>query len=337
MKIILSEALHNKFKNRLIFESIPMSSFELQDTLNPDIFDLETGLMRPEVRKVLLQVGKDFYEYLGVEWVEMKDIILTGSNANYNWSKYSDVDLHVVIPYSEISKNADLVDDYMWTKKELWNTEHDMKIKKYEMELYAQDTAAKLVSGGVYSVLYNKWLVKPSRKDINLDKDAIRALVEAIEKRIDELVKRFVAGDCYGLIGDVDDLKGDIRDLRQKGLSSGGEFSPENIAFKAIRRLGLLDKLDEIKDTLYDDSLSIEKSRKEKSDDGELKKEPAQKKVEKDKDKETGEGEGRYMIQGRRFISLRKAEKVLGIPKSTIEYRVKSDNPEYSDYKEVGT
>lgn len=336
MRIILSETLHRKIQKTLMLESVPLSSFEMQDTLNPEIFD-EEDRMLPEVRKVLLQIGKDFYKYLGVEWIEMQDIILTGSLANYNWSKFSDVDLHVVIPYNEISRNSDLVDEFTWTKKELWNEEHDLEIKDYEIELYAQDTNAKLVSGGIYSVLFDKWIKHPEKGEVNLDKEAIKRFVGAIEKKIDALVKRMVAGDCYGLTGDIDDLKGDIRDLRQRGLEGGGEFSPENIAFKAIRRMGLLDKMDGMKDKLYDDSLSIPKSREEKADSGELERRQPDKEKEIEKDKETGEGKGRYMIQGRRFVSLRKAEKVLGIPKSTIEYRVKSDNPEFSDYGEVTT
>lgn len=336
MKLLINEQQYNQSIKKIILEDINLSSFEMQDTLSPDIFD-EDEMMLPEVRKVLLQVGKDFYEYLGTSWVDLHDIILTGSLANYNWSKFSDVDLHIIIPYEQISKNKDLVEEFTWSKKELWNLEHDIKIKDYEVEVYAQDTEEDLVAGGVYSVLHNKWLRRPEKKDVTLDSKAINSIVNSFEDKIAVLFRRFLAGDTYGLMDDIDDLKADIRDLRKKGLATGGEFSSENISFKALRRMGLLDKLGDMKSNLYDDDMSIEKNRAEKARDGDLikKRPPAEEKpAEKEKGNEE-EGKGRYMIQGRRFNSLRKAEKVLGIPKSTIEYRVKSDNPKYSSYKEM--
>lgn len=335
MKLLLNEQQYRNYIKSVVLEDVNLSSFKTQDTLSPDIFD-EKEMMLPEVRKILLQVGKDFFEYLGTPWVDLQDIILTGSLANYNWSKFSDVDLHIIIPYNQISKNKDLVEEFTWTKKELWNQEHDIKIKDYEIEVYAQDTEEDLVAGGIYSVLNNKWIRKPEKVDVNLDSAAISKLVDYFEDKIGDLFKRFLAGDTYGLIDDLDDLKSTISDLRKKGLTTGGEFSPENIAFKALRRMGLLDKMSDMKTELYDDDMSIDKTRSEKSADGDLVKSKAVEKDEpKEKEKDTEEGKGRYMIQGRRFISLRKAEKVLGIPKSTIEYRVKSDSPQYSSYKEM--
>lgn len=336
MKIIITEAQLVGIRTNILLEKLNLSSFEMQDQLNPDIFD-ENDKMIPVVRKKLLQIGKDFYEFLGTDWVDLVDIILTGSLANYNWSKFSDVDLHIVIPFNQISKNKELVEELTWAKKELWNTEHDIKIKDYEVELYAQDTEDDLVAGGVYSVLHDKWLRHPERQDVNLDKSAIGKLVDEFEGRIDKLLKKMIAGDCYGITGDIDDLKADISDMRKRGLATGGEFSPENIAFKSLRRTGALDKLDAMKNELYDGSMSVEKSRKEKADSGELKKtkRPEQEK-EKPSDDDAGDKGGQWMIQGRRFSSLRKAEKVLGIPKSTIEARVKSDSPEFSGYKKVG-
>ena len=332
MKLIIPTQIYRK----IILENINLSSFEIQETLSPDVFD-EDEQMLEEVQKTLLKVGKDFFEYLKTPWVDLTDIILTGSLANYNWSKFSDVDLHIVIPYKQISKNNDLVEEFTWAKKELWNQEHDIKIKDYVIETYAQDVDEDLVAGGIYSVLFDKWIRKPERAEINLDSDKIDALVSQYEDEMSALFKRFLAGDTYGLIGDIDDLKANLRDLRKKGLTSEGEFSAENIAYKALRRMGLLDKLSDIKSEIYDDEMSIEKDRAEKVADGDIVKptKAPDKETEKGGNDEVGQGEGRYLVQGRRFTSLRQAEKALGIPKSTIEYRVKSDNPNYSSYKEL--
>ena len=68
-------------------ENIDLSSFKIKDTLNPKIFDREQE-MHKEVRKRLLMIADDFFETLDIGWVEISDIILTGSLANYNWSRF---------------------------------------------------------------------------------------------------------------------------------------------------------------------------------------------------------------------------------------------------------
>jgi len=334
MKIILKEGVYNKIRG-IIKESIPLYSFQMKDTLNPDIFD-ENNDMHSEVRKKLLATGKRFYEYLGVDWVELKDITLTGSLANYNWSKFSDVDLHIIIPYEDISKKHELVDEFTWSKKELWNSEHDIKIKNYDVELYAQDVKGGLVAGGIYSILYDKWIKRPEKEDVNIDKDKVTKIVKGIDKEIDALVRKYLGGDCYGLTGDIKLLKNKISTLRKRGLADGGEFSSENIAFKSLRRMGSLDKLDKMKNDLVDNSLSVDKSREEKYNSGELKKIKKKNKQEKkNKPKQKGEDTPKYMIQGKRYASFRDAEKETGIAKSTIEYRVNSTNSDYNDYKKL--
>ena len=46
--------------------------------------------------------------YLGIDFF-IHDILLTGSLANYGWSKYSDVDLHIVIDFDESNHNNKLL------------------------------------------------------------------------------------------------------------------------------------------------------------------------------------------------------------------------------------
>lgn len=329
MKFIVNENVFRALRKRKLDEEFDLSSFQLQDTLCPDIFD-ENNQMHPEVRKNLLQVGMDFYDFCNIEWVDIEDIILTGSLANYNWSQYSDVDLHVVLPYKEITKNSDLAEEFGWTKKTLWNNEHDVYIKKFPIELYLQDSEAALVAGGIYSVLHDKWIKFPEKQDMQLDERLIQRFIGFFESRIRGLYQRFSAGDTNGLLEQIDAIKRAISGLRKKGLNSRGEFSAENIAFKGLRRLGLLDTLDDMKADIYDSNLSYAHE-KERPPAPRV----AQKPVEPKEDKTIVPGEGRYFIMGRRFTSLRQAEKKLGIPKSTLQYRVKSDSPEFSQYKEI--
>ena len=86
-------------------ESIDLSSFQIRETLNPSIFD-DTQHMYEDVRTRLLMIADDFFETLNVGWVDIDDIILTGSLANYNWSQFSDVDVHILVDYEEVDDNV---------------------------------------------------------------------------------------------------------------------------------------------------------------------------------------------------------------------------------------
>ena len=96
---------------------INLSSFKFKDELNPYIFK-ENGEMDGEVRLKLLDIADQYIEFLALPWVDIVDIIVTGSIASYNWSKYSDVDLHIIVDYNQIDDNIDLVEDLLYLKKD---------------------------------------------------------------------------------------------------------------------------------------------------------------------------------------------------------------------------
>ena len=73
-------------------------------------------------RGQLLDIADDFTDSLQVDWVKPKDIIITGSIANYNWSEeYSDIDLHVLYDFKKVDKRVDFVKNYFDAKKKNWN------------------------------------------------------------------------------------------------------------------------------------------------------------------------------------------------------------------------
>ncbi len=80
-----------------------ISSFDLQKTLQPKIWTESGQKMNPRVRRNLLEIAYQFIDSFGLD-VIVDDIIVTGSIANYNWSEYSDVDLHILIDYNQFSK-----------------------------------------------------------------------------------------------------------------------------------------------------------------------------------------------------------------------------------------
>ena len=160
-------------------EDIDLSSFEVRSTLNPKIFDKEQH-MHEDVRRRLLMIADDFFETLNVGWVDIDDIILTGSLANFNWSKFSDVDLHILVDFGEVDENEELVKEYFNSKKNLWNEKHDITIKGYDVELYMQDTEEPHVSSGVYSILWDGWVVQPDSTKKEIDSKKVEQKVNNI-------------------------------------------------------------------------------------------------------------------------------------------------------------
>ena len=241
-------------------ENIDLSSFEVRSTLNPKIFN-KGQHMHEDVRRRLLMIADDFFETLNVGWVDIDDIILTGSLSNYNWSKFSDVDLHILVDFKEVDDNEELVKEYFNSKKNLWNEKHDITIKGYDVELYMQDTTEPHVSSGVYSILWDGWVVKPDSTKKEIDAKKVEQKVNNIVDAIYDIYYMYKHEEYDKTIRMVKNLKEKIKKMRQTGLDREGEYSFENIAFKVLRRTMYLDKLSDIETKAYDKSLTLDESK----------------------------------------------------------------------------
>jgi len=240
-------------------ESLDLSSFKAKDKLNPKIFD-KNNHMYEDVRTTLLMIADDFFETLDIGWVDIDDIILTGSLANYNWSRFSDVDVHILLKFEDVDDNVNLVKEYFNSKKALWNDKHEITIKGYDVELYVQDTHESHVSSGVYSVLWNGWVVEPEKGSKKIDAKKVEQKVNNIVDSIVHIYGIYKDGEYDKAIRSIQTLKEKIKKMRQSGLDRDGEYSFENIAFKVLRRMEYLDKLSEIETKAYDKSLTLVES-----------------------------------------------------------------------------
>jgi predicted nucleotidyltransferase len=252
--------------NEATENDVDLSSFKIQKELNPKIW--VKGLMDSRVRLKLLDIAQDFIDFLDVNWVKPEDTIVVGSIANYNWSRYSDIDLHVVIDYTKVDERKKFVENYFQSKKKEWNDTHDeISIFGYPVELYVQDKDADNASSAVYSLDKNKWIKKPERdvftkKDI--DSQAIKKKASSIMTDIEDLEKKTGSadGDEYKnrkLYDDTSDLIDDITSKRKTSLSkTKDEMNTDNLVFKVLRRNGYLDKLFNLRDKTYDKMNSIE-------------------------------------------------------------------------------
>jgi predicted nucleotidyltransferase len=240
-------------------ESIDLSSFQVKDNLNPKIFDREQH-MHKDVRTRLLMIADDFFETLDIGWVEIDDIILTGSLANYNWSKFSDVDLHILVDFDEVDENVELVRSYFNSKKNLWNEKHNITVKGYDVELYLQDTEEPHIASGVYSVMWDKWNIKPEKQDFKIDSKKVRQKANSLIDSIKYFFELYKGGDYDKVIRSIKNIKQKIKKMRQSGLDRDGEYAYENITFKVLRRMEFLDKLSELETLAYDKSLTLDES-----------------------------------------------------------------------------
>jgi hypothetical protein len=239
---------------------VDLTGFKMQDNLNPKVWDGDK--LKPEIRKNLLKIADDYFNGLELEGVDIEDVTFTGSLANYNWSQYSDVDLHILIDYKEVPVDESLVQDFLKTKSTAWNQNHDIKIYGYDVELYVQDISEKHISSGVYSILTNEWLVRPEKTPISIDNKNVKLKSERIMDSIDDLYDEMKKDEDYELVVQkADKIKDKIKKMRQAGLDDAGEFSVENMVFKVLRRNGMLDRLSDIKTVAYDKSVTLENNR----------------------------------------------------------------------------
>ena len=236
-------------------QEVDLSSFNIKKELNPKFW--KDDKLDSRIRIKLLDIADDFIEFLGVDWVKPEDITITGSLANYNWNKkYSDIDLHILIDYSKVDKRTDFVDNYFYSQKKLWNEEHkDLRIFGFPVEVYVQDVNKEHTSSGVYSLEKNEWVIEPEREKLSkkkVNKERIKKTVSQYTEKIDKLVddSKNTNGDEYKMrkvYEGAQQLFDEIKKLRREDLSdANNEINEGNIIFKALRRLGYIDKLDKV-------------------------------------------------------------------------------------------
>lgn len=217
-------------------------------TLAPEAW--KGDVLRAEVRYKLLRAAKFFIDQLEVPGFRVLDVVLTGSMANYNYTKYSDFDVHVVTRYSDLDCE-DIAEEFYQAKKKIWNDNHDIVVRGHEVELYVEDVDQPPVAAGIYSLLDNRWLKRPEYIKPEMDRSAINLKVQDLITQIDRTIQK--ADDPE----DITRIFTKLRKMRQSGLDAGGEYSVENLSYKILRNLGYLDKMTQSRQDQQDRDLSL--------------------------------------------------------------------------------
>ena len=243
-----------------------IEAVEKHDELNPDLF--ENNELKPEVKEKLFQIVDNFKKNLEDDEIKLDidDVVIVGSNASYNFTDKSDIDLHILADLSVYDGMEDLAQKLYNAYKTLWNNKFDPMIYGHEVEIYVEpsDTYEKepeveteieslteslildeAISNGVYS-LYNGWIKEPVKDDIPEPVDISAEVSEYTEK----------ANQCQ-TIDEIDDFIDNIYILRQSSILQGGEYSEGNLIFKELRNNGILQELKDKKVELQNQEMSL--------------------------------------------------------------------------------
>ena len=226
-----------------------------RDTLCPKMWHMdEDGYkLDKEVRKGLSTIAQDFVTNLKKDYeldIKIHDVVIIGSVANYNWTDYSDIDLHIITDFGDLEMSKDDAQTLFDAIKVNWNNKHDIKMKGHDVEIYVQDISHKPVSTAEYSVVQDKWLKEPKKENPTFNKELIKKKYKEYKGKIQSLLKQHDEVALKKLLEK-------LYNYRQAGLDKGGELSEENIVFKILRAYGYLDKLKDGIAKSYDKKMSI--------------------------------------------------------------------------------
>ena len=259
--------------SKLFFEDI-----EKHDTLNQKLFGSDDKL-KPEIVSKIKEIVNTFIENLTEDNIKIvvKDIILIGSNVSYNYTKDSDLDIHIIADTKQLDCPTELYSALYSAYRSLFNKNFEIDFYGIPVEIFVETEQTNTVSNGVYSVLKNEWIKHPIQQDIpEIDRPKFDAEFASWEDRYNKIYK--LAKDV-GLIEDTvtEDLTGyetaletkiesfieDIYQLRKVSIPIGGEYSTGNLIFKEVRNRGYLDLLKQLKNKLKAKQLSLHDQEKD--------------------------------------------------------------------------
>lgn len=238
-----------------------MKSFKLffesrfyNDTLHPEFWDAAANFDQV-VREKLLTIAKDVSDAAGVKDELIDDIQLTGSMANYNYTDFSDLDVHILLDFAKINHDEDLVKKALDGKRFVWNLRHDITMAGHDVEVYFQDTEEPHEASGLYSIKDNKWIRQPKHNEPEVDERDVTAKADKLKGEIADLevALQTTEGEDLGELAEAADaLRSKVAKMRKDSLEANGEFGIGNLAFKELRNSDYIERLIDVANGIYD-------------------------------------------------------------------------------------
>ena len=234
---------------------------EKHNTLNSKLFTKDE-VLKDKVRDKMLEIVDTFLADLKEQDIKIKvdDILFIGSNASYNYTKDSDIDLHILANAKAADYDKEIAAALYGAYRTIFNKNLDITIYDIPLEIFVETEDSTRVSNGVYSVKKNKWIKKPVAEGIpDYNKAALDKLVDTWEAKCKDLIAD-IKTDKLEDEKKVVKLLEEIYDkLRKKGVAEG-EYSIKNLAFKELRNKGYLDQLKDFRNELISKRLSLEET-----------------------------------------------------------------------------
>lgn len=235
-------------------ETLREVAAELHDCLNIKIWDEDNNL-RPLVRDKLLSITKQYAQDSEVlNYEDILDAEIVGSNASYNYTPQSDLDLHLVVNMESLSCDPALFQLACNAEKINFNKSYDIKVKGIDVELYVEDVKSCTASNGIYSLFKDEWIKFPAKIEVpSLENDSTyNTLLNEYKTKAEALLEPNTSAE------DINNYINSLYTLRRSGIMNDGEFSKGNFIFKEIRNLGLLDALKDALKDIRSKELSVE-------------------------------------------------------------------------------
>lgn len=235
---------------------------ERHEQLNPNFWNVDKTL-KEEVKQKILEIADRFLDKLKEDEIniDVKDIKIVGSNCSYNYTKDSDLDIHIVANTADLEDKDKLYPVIYDAYRALFNAKYEIRFYDTPVELYVEtsDTILEearkksaLKSAGVYSVLHDSWIKEPVLETIpEIDEDKVKEELGIWINKVDEVI---AAKD----ITRIEEFLDELYVVRQSSIASDGEFGIGNLVFKELRNKKYLDQLKDLKNELISIELSLQ-------------------------------------------------------------------------------
>ena len=222
--------------------------FEVHETLNPKLWSSDNKLL-DDVKVKIVEIIEQFISTCDIP-INMVDAHLVGSNASYNYTQYSDLDVHIISNFDLVDAPKEILQVLYNALKAKFNADYDISIRGIDVEIYVEDIRSTAISNGVYSLYEDRWIRFPKKlTDV--------PQVE-IEPEFSEWKEKFQTAINSGNSDSIVNVINDIYILRKNSLDSEGEYGKGNQIFKEIRNCGLLDAAKDAYKTFKSKELTIE-------------------------------------------------------------------------------
>lgn len=222
-------------------------ALELHANLNPALWDKNQNLL-PEVEDRLHKIVNKFQSECMLP-LDIVDVHLVGSNASFNYTSHSDLDVHIVVNFDLIDADKEILMAAYNLQKAKFNSDYDISIRGIEIELYIEDINSNTMSNGIYSLYEKRWIKKPQPIQVP-DIDVSNQVNQLADK-----CERILDGDDGIAITKFINM---LYMMRKNSLAVEGEFGRGNLIFKGIRDLGLLDDLKDKLKEIQSQNLTLE-------------------------------------------------------------------------------